>query len=29
VGAGAPQGPVRLQATRLGSYLLYTKDAAS
>ncbi len=26
VGAGAPQGPVRMQATRLGSYLLYTKD---
>ena len=25
-GAGAPQGPVRMQATRLGSYLLYTKD---
>jgi hypothetical protein len=24
--AGAPQGPVRMQATRLGSYLLYTKD---
>ncbi len=26
VGPGAPQGPVRMQATRLGSYLLYTKD---
>ncbi len=26
VGAGAPQGAVRMQATRLGSYLLYTKD---
>ncbi|MCW3010370.1 MAG: hypothetical protein JWO90_774 [Solirubrobacterales bacterium] len=26
VGAGAPVGPVRMQATRLGSYLLYTKD---
>ncbi len=26
VGTGAPQGPVRMQATRLGSYLLYTKD---
>jgi len=25
-GNGAPQGPVRMQATRLGSYLLYTKD---
>ncbi len=26
VGAGAPAGPLRFQATRLGSYLLYTKD---
>ena len=26
VGPGAPEGPVRMQATRLGSYLLYTKD---
>jgi len=25
-GEGAPQGAVRMQATRLGSYLLYTKD---
>ena len=26
IGDGAPQGAVRMQATRLGSYLLYTKD---